>query len=96
MLKKLKQWFYKDQKDLAELTPKKKKKNVLFIIGDWNAKGGSQEITKVTGNFGLGLQNEAWQRLEESCQENALVIENTLFQQHKRTLYTWSSPDGQY
>ena len=71
-------------------------KNVLFIIGDWNAKGGSQEIPKVTGNFGLGLQNEAWQRLEESCQENALVIENTLFQQHKRTLYTWSSPDGQY
>ena len=61
-----------------------KKKDVLFIIGDWNAKGGSQKIPKVTGNFGLGLQNEAQQRLEESCQENALVIENTLFQQHKR------------
>ena len=73
-----------------------KKKDVLFIIGDWNAKGGSQKIPKVTGNFGLGLQNEAQQRLEESCQENALVIENTLFQQHKRTLYTWSSPYGQY
>ena len=68
----------------------------LFIIGDWNAKVGSQEIPGVTGKFGLGVQNEAGQRLTEFCQENALVIPNTLFQQHKRRLYTWTSPDGQH
>ena len=72
------------------------KKDVLFIIGDWNAKVGSQEIPGVTGKFGLGVQNEARQRLTEFCQENALVIANTLFQQNKRRLYTWTSPDGQY
>ena len=76
-----------------ELTPKK---DVLFIIGDWNANLGSQETPGVTGKFGLGLQNEAGQRLIEFCQENALAIANTLFQQHKRRLYTWTSPDGQY
>ena len=69
---------------------------VLCIIGDWNSKVGSQEITRVMGKFGLGVQNEAGQRLTEFCQENALVIANTLFQQHKRRLYTWTSPDGQY
>ena len=71
------------------------KKDVLFIIGDWNAKVGSQEIPGVTGNFGLGVQNEAGQRLKEFCKENTPVIGNTLFQQHKRRLYTWTSPDGQ-
>ena len=76
--------------------PKKKKKDVLFIIGDWNAKVGGQEIPGVTGKFGPGEQNEAGQGLTEFCQENALVIANTLFQQHKRGLYTWTSPDGQY
>ena len=65
-------------------------------MGDWNAKIGSQEIAGVRGKFGLGVQNEAWQRLTEFCQENALVISNTLFQQHKRRLYTGTSPDGQY
>ena len=65
-------------------------------MGDWNAKVGSQEISGVTGQFGLGVQNEAGQGLTEFCQENALVIANTLFQQHKRELYTWTSPDGQY
>ena len=75
---------------------KKKKKNVLFIIGDWNAKIGSQETPGVTGKFGLVVQNEAGQRLIEFCQENALVIANTLFQEHKRWLYTWTSPDDQY
>ena len=84
--------FYKDIQDLLELTPIK---DVLFIIGDWNAKVGSQETPGVTGKFGLGIQNEARQRLLEFCQENALVITNTLFQQHKRRLYTWTSPDGQ-
>jgi len=79
------EWFYEDLQDLLELTPKK---DVLFIIGDWNAKVGSQEIPGVTGKFGLGKQNEAGQRLIEFCQENALVIANTLFQQHKRRLYT--------
>ena len=69
---------------------------MLFIIGDWNAKGGSQEIPGVTGKFGHGIWNEAEQRLIEFCQENALVIANTLFQQHKRRLYTWTSPDGQH
>ena len=72
------------------------KKDVLLIIGDWNAKVGSQEIPGVTGKFDLGVQNEACQRLTEFCQENALVIANTFFQQHKRRLYTWTSPDGQY
>ena len=71
-------------------------KDVLFIIGDWNAKVGSQETPGVTGKFGLGIQNEAGQRLIEFCQENALVIANTLFQQHKRRLHTWTSPDGQH
>ena len=91
MLKKLK--FYEDLQDFLELTPKK---DVLFIIGDWNAKVGSQETPGVTGKFGLGVQNEAGQRVIEFCQENSLVIANTLFQQHKRRLYTWTSPDGQY
>ncbi|GGD47979.1 hypothetical protein GCM10011358_34760 [Sinisalibacter lacisalsi] len=85
--------FYEDLQDLLELTSKKE---VLFIIGDWNAKVGSQEKPGVTGKFGLGIQNEAGQRLIEFCQENALVIANTLFQQHKRRLYTWTSPDGQH
>ena len=76
-----------------ELTPKK---DVLFIIGDWNAKVGSQETSGVTGKFDLGIQNETAQNLTEFCQENALVITNTLFQQHKRRLYTWTSPDGQH
>ena len=71
-------------------------KDVLFIIRDWNAKVGSQEIPGVTGTFGLGVQNEAGQRLIELCQENILAIANTLFQQHKRRLYTWTSPDGQH
>ena len=79
--------------DLLDLTPKK---DVLFIIGDWNAKVGSQEIQRITGKFGLGVQNEAGQRLIEFCQENTRVIANTLFQQHKRRLYTWTSPDGQH
>ena len=87
------EWFYEDLQDLLELTPKKV---VLFIIGDWNAKVGSQETPGVTGKFGLGIRNEARQRLIEFCQENALVIANTLFQQHKRRLYTWTSPDGQH
>ena len=77
--------FYEDLQDLLELTPKK---DVLFMIGDWNAKVGSQETRGVTGKFGLGMWNEAGQRLTEFCQENALVITNTLFQQHKRRLYT--------
>ena len=71
-------------------------KDVLFIIGDWNAKVGSQETPGVTGKFGLGVRNETGQRLIEFCQENALVIANTLFQQHKRRLYTWTPPDGQH
>ena len=85
--------FYEDLEDLLELTSKK---DVLFIIGEWNARVGSQEIPGVTGKFGLGVQNEAGQRLIEFSQENALVIANTLFQQHKRRLYTWTSPDGQH
>ena len=85
--------FYEELQHLLELTPKK---DVFFSIGDWNAKVGSQEISGVTGKFGLGVQNEAGQRLTEFCQENALVIANTLFQQHKRRLYTWTSPDGQH
>ena len=82
-----------DLQDLLEVTPQK---DVLFIIGDWNAKVGSQETPGVTGKFGLGMRNEAGQRLREFCQENALVIANTLFQQHKGRLYTWTSPDGQH
>ena len=82
-----------DLQDLLELTPKK---DVLFIIGDWNAKVGSQETPGETGKFGLGIWNEAGQRLIEFCQENSPVIINTLFQQHKRRLYTWTSPDGQH
>ena len=82
------EWFYEDLHNLLELIPEK---DVLFIIGDWNAKVGSQETPGVTGKFGLGIRNEAG-----FCQENALVIANTLFQQHKRRLYTWTSPDGQH
>ena len=78
--------FYEDLQDLLELTPQK---DVLFIIEDWNAKVGSQETPGVTGKLGLGMWNEAGQRLIEFCQESALVIANTLFQQHKRRLYTW-------
>ena len=84
------EWFCEDLQDLLELTAKK---DVLFIIGDWNAKIGSQEVPGVTGKFGLGVQNEAGQRLTEFCQQNALVIANTLFQQHRRQLYTWTSPE---
>ena len=87
------EWFYEDLQDLLELTPNK---DVLFVIEDWNAKVGIQETPGLTGKFVLGVQNEARQRLIEICQENALVIENTLFQQHKRRLYIWASPDGQY
>ena len=87
------EWFYEDLQDLLELTPKK---DVLFITGAWNAKVGSQETPGVTGKFGLGIWNEAGQRLTEFCQENALVIANTPFQQHKRRLYTRTSPDGQH
>ena len=83
--------FYEDLQDLLEQTPQI---DVLFIIGDWNAKVGSQETPGVTGKFGLGMQNETGQRLIEFCQENALVIANTLFRQHKRGLYIWTSPDG--
>ena len=86
------EWFYEDLQDLLELTPKK---DVLFITGDWNAKVGSQETPGVTGKFGLGVQNEAGQRLMEFYQENALVMTNTLFQHHKRRLYTWTL-DGQH
>ena len=86
-------WFYEDLQDLLELTSKK---DVLFIIGDWNAKVGSQETPGVTGKFGLEVQNEAGQKLTEFCQENSLVIENTLLQHHHRRLYTWTSQDGQY
>ena len=85
------EWFCEDLQDLLELIPKK---DVLFIIGDRNAKVGSQKYLE--GKFGLGVQNETGQRLIEFCQENVLVIANTLFQQHKRRLYTWTSPDGQY
>ena len=87
------EWFYEDLQDLLELTPKK---DVLLMIRHWNAKVGSQETPGVTSKFGLKMQNEAGQRRIEFCQENALVIANTLFQQHKRRLYTWKSPDGQH
>ena len=85
--------LYEDLQDLLGLTPQK---DILYIIGDWNAKVGSQETPGVTDKFALGVQNEAGQRLIEFFQENALVIANTLFQQHKRRLYTWTSPDGQH
>ena len=85
--------FYEDLQGLLELISKK---HVLFIIGDRNAKVGSEEILGVTGKFGIGVQNEAEQRLTEFCQENALVMANTLFQQHRQQLYTWTSPDGQH
>ena len=86
--------FCEDLRDLLEVTPEK---DVLFIIGDWNAKVGSQETPGVTGKLGLRVQNEAGQRLIEFCQGNTLVIANTLFQQHKRRVYyTWTSPDGQH
>ena len=85
--------FYEDLQDLLELALNK---DVLFIIGDWNAKVGSQETPGVTGKFGLGIWNEAGQRLIEFCKENSLVIANTVFQQNKRRLYTWTSPDGQH
>ena len=84
--------FCEDLQDLLELTSKK---DVLFIIGTWNAKVGSQETPGVTGKFGLGVRNEAGQRITDFCQENALVIVNTLFQQHKRRLYIWASPEGE-
>ena len=90
------EWFYEDLQDLLELAPKK---DFLFIIGDCNGKVRSQEIPGVTGKFGLGIQTEAGQSyaiLIQLCQENTLVIANTLFQQHKRRLYTWILPDGQY
>ena len=81
------EWLYEDLQDLLELTPPK---DIIFIIGDWNAKVGSQEIPGVAGKFGLGIGNEAGQRLVEFCQEKALVIANILFQQHKKRPYTWT------
>ena len=87
------EWFYEDLQDLLELTAPK---DVFCIIGEWNAKLGSQETPGVTGKFGLGEQNEAGQRLIDLSQENALIITNALFQQHKRRIYTWTSPDGQH
>ena len=87
------EWFYEDLQDLLGLTSPK---DVLFITGDWNSKVRSQETPGVTGKCGLGVQNEAGQRLIEFCQENIWVIANTLFQQHKRRFHTWTSPDGQH
>ena len=87
------EWFCEDLQDVLELTHKK---DVLFIIGHWNTKVGSQETPGVISKFGLGIQNEAGQRLREFCQKNMLVIANTLFQQHKRRCYTWTTPDGQH
>ena len=87
------EWFQENLQDFLELTLKK---DVLFIIEDWNVKVGSQEITGVTVKFGFVVQNEAGQRIIDFCQENALVIANTIFQQHKRRLYTWTSADGQH
>ena len=87
------EWFCEDLQNLLELTPQK---DVLFIIGNWNVKVRSQETPGVTGKFGLGVQNEAGQRIIEVCQENALVIANTLFKQHKRRLYPWTSPDDEH
>ena len=86
------EWFYEDLQNLLEIIPPK---DVLFIIGDWNAKVRSQETPGVTGRFGLGVRKEAGQRVIEFCQENALVIAKTLFQKHRR-LYTWTTPDGQH
>ena len=94
--------FYEDLQDLLELTPKKDALHALedsrrgAHIGDWNAKVGSQETPRVTGKFVCGVQNEAGQRLMEFFQENTLAIANIVFQQHKRRLYTWTSPDGQH
>ena len=85
--------FYEDLQDFLEITPPK---DIIFIIGDWNTTLGSQETPGVTGRFGLGIQNEAGQRITEFYQKNALVIANTLYQQHKRRLCTWTSPDGQH
>ena len=85
--------FCEDLQDLLEITPKK---DVLFIIGDWDAKVGNQEVPGVTGKFALRVQNEVKQRLTEFCQENALVIANHFFQEHKRRPYTWTSPDSQH
>ena len=85
------EWFYEDLQDLLELTPQK---DVLSTIRDWNAKVRHQETPGVIGKFAFGVQNESEQRLIGFCQENTLVIVNTLFQQHKRKLYTWTSPDG--
>ena len=85
-------WFYEDLQDLLELTPKK----MSFIIGDWKAKIGIQEIPGVTDKFGFGVQDETGHRLTEFCQQTTIVIANTLFQQHKRRLYTWTSSDGQH
>ena len=85
------EWFYEDLRDLLEIIPKR---DVLFIIGDWNEKVGSQETPGVTSKFGFGIWTEAGQRLREFCQENALVIANTFF--HQRRLYTWTSPYGQH
>ena len=87
------EWFYEDLEDILELTAKK---DILFIIGDWDAKVGSQETPGITGKFVFGIQNEAGQRLIEFWQENALVITNTLFQHQKRRFYIWTSPDDQY
>ena len=87
------EWFYEDLQDLLEL---RSKRDVHFIIGDWNTKVASQEIPGVTGKFGTGVQNEAGQRLTEFCQENTLVIANMLFRQYKRRLYIRTSPDSQY
>ena len=86
------EWFYEDLQDILELTTKK---YVFFITGDWNAKVGSQDIPGVTGRFGLGVQNEAGQKLGEFSQENTPVITKTLIQQHKRRLYTWTSPHSE-
>ena len=85
--------FYEDLQDFLQSTSKK---DILFIVGAWNSKGGSQDIPGVTGKFDLGVQNETGQGLTDFCQENALVIANILFQQHKRRLYTWTSPDGRF
>ena len=87
------EWFYEDLQDLLELTPKT---DILFIIRDWNAKVGNQEIPVITGKFSLRVQNEAGQNLTDFCQENTLVIANTLFKQCKRRLYPWTSPDDQH
>ena len=87
------EWFYEDLQDLLELTGKKA---VLLHINDWHAKVRSQETPGVTGKFDIGVHNEAGQKLTEFCQENTLVIANTFFQQLKRRLYTWTSPDGEY